>query len=531
MQDERDPMSRQQPLLKFEDFRNDLDEFLKRFGAGGRNANDDDDDNRYDEDDDPYTGRRSGRRTIPTGSAAALHVARRLTFGATPALVAEIDSKGIQNWIDEQLAWQSIDDSAMEPILANFAGIEDSYVTLKTATYRTSVTSNLQSAAMARAVWSRRQLYELMVDLWTNHFNVDASATSVQSYKPMDDLDVIRANPLGKFSDLLLAATKSPAMLAFLNNAQSRADGSHTPNENHARELMELHTVGAANGYSEEDVAKVAHLLSGWVITKAGTFMFANSRHDLGPAADGSPIVGWSRNGRTGVAAGESFVQHLARHPDTAQSIAFKLCVRFIGDYVSPSDEIVTTVAAAYMANDTAIAPTLRTLFQSSDFKASAGLKARRPFEFIAGTLRAVGATFDATQLLAFQSMVNGRMKTLGQPLFSWSFPNGYADADCTWITAGSMLERWNFARQVAIDGLASSMIDITAILGTPAPVRVGDVIRTLANAILSEPLDEKVFEHILDATDLDSDMRWQSWYDAGPLLTYILQSPQNQIR
>jgi hypothetical protein len=221
----------------------------------------------------------------------------------------------------------------------------------------------------------------------------------------------------------------------------------------------------------------------------------------------------------------------LARHSDTADRIAYKLCVRFIGDYVTPSDTIVATVADAFLANDTQIAPTLRVLFQSNDFKASAGLKARRPFEFVAGTLRAAGVTFDATQAVPFKNVVNSRMNVLGQPLFAWSFPNGYADADYKWVTAGSILDRWNFARKVAVDGLALSMFDIDQILGTPVPTRVGAVIAKLANAVLSEPLDPAVYGYILDATDLDADMRWQPWYDARPLLAYILQSPQNQIR
>ncbi len=524
-------MSGQPPLLKFDDFRSELDNFLQRFGAGGNNANNGQNGNRYNEDDDPYTGRRSGHATIPSGNAAALHVARRLTFGATPALVAEITSRGITNWIEDQLNPGTIDDSAMDPILANFPGITLTWAELKTSPYRNEVTTNLAAATMARAVWSKRQLKELMVDLWTNHFNLDASNGLVRPFKPIDDLNVIRANALGKFSDMLIAATKSPAMLTFLNNAQSRADGSFVPNENHAREIMELHTVGLANGYSEDDVTKVAHVLSGWTISKTGTFSFDATKHDLGPAADGAPIAGWSRNGLTGMAAGESFLTHLSKHSNTAKRIAFKLCVRFIGDYVSPNDTIVTTVANAFVANDTQIAPTLRVLFQSNDFKASAGLKARRPFEFVAGTLRAAGVTFDATQTTSFKNVVNSRMNVLGQPLFGWTFPNGYADADYKWVTAGSMLDRWNFARKVAVDGFTLSMFDIDQILGTPAPTRVGGVISKLASAVLSEPLDSAVYQYILDATDLDADMRWQSWYDARPLLAYILQSPQNQIR
>ncbi|NCY15750.1 MAG: DUF1800 domain-containing protein [Actinobacteria bacterium] len=524
-------MSGHPPLLKFDDFRSELDNFLKKFGAGGSNANNGQNGNRYDEDDDPYTGRRTGHATIPTGNAAALHVARRLSFGATPALVNEITTKGIQTWIDEQLNWQAIDDSAMDAILDSFPGVGMTPQEVKFSPIRGTVVPNIGAATMARAVWSRRQLLELMVDHWTNHFNVNGMLGTVNTYKPTDDDAVLRANALGKFSDLLMAVTKSPSMLAFLNNAQSRADGTNVPNENHARELMELHSVGVGRGYTETDVAKVAHLLSGWTISKTGSFTFDPLRHDLGPAASDGQILGWSRNGLTGLAAGESFVNHLARHTSTAQKVAYKLCLRFIGDYVQPDDAIVSTTASNFIANDTAIAPTLRTLFQSNEFKASAGLKARRPFEFVAGTLRAADLVFEPTQVGQFQTMVNSRMKSLGQELFAWTFPNGYPDSDYRWITAGSMLDRWNFARRVSVDGLMVSMFDIERVLGTPTPTKVGGVITKLATAVLAEPLDSAVYEYILEATDLDADMRWQSWYDARPLLAYILQSPQNQIR
>ncbi|MBU6330166.1 MAG: DUF1800 family protein [Acidobacteria bacterium] len=524
-------MAGQPPLLKFDDFRSRLDDFLKRYGAGGSQANNGQNGNRYNEDDDPYTGRRSGHSQVPAGNALALHVARRLTFGATPALVSEITTKGVQTWIDEQLNWQAIDDSAVDAIVSNFPGVNMTPAQLKGSPLLSPVTLSLEGATVARAVWSKRQLLELMTDFWTNHFNVDATMGSVRIYKPLDDSIVIRANALGSFSDLLMAVTKSPTMLAFLNNAASRADGSNVPNENHARELMELHTVGVSNGYTDADVVRVAHLLSGWTISKTGTFAFDATKHSLGPNVDGAPILGWSRNGLTGLAAGESFVRYLATHPSTARKVAHKLCVRFIGDFVAPTDTIVTTVANAFLANNTQIAPTLRTLFQSDDFKASAGLKARRPFEFVAGTLRAAGITFDPAQASVFQNNVHGRLNALGQRLFAWSFPNGYADADYKWVTAGSMLDRWNFARKVAVDGFTLSMFDITTILGTPPPTKVGAVLTKLATAVLSEPLDPVIYNYILDVTDMDADMRWQSWYDARPLLAYILQSPQNQIR
>ena len=503
-------MSEYTPRLKFDDLSSELDQFLNRFNAGRSSANSGSTSggsttgssrgDEYEEEDDPYSGRHSNHSghsappvTTPVAPPGAnpgsamppdkynpvLHHARRLTFGPTPELVATIAAMGTAAWIDEQLAWQSIDESALEPLLASFP-LALMTVAAATGTNPMLIISDMSAAALGRAVWGKRQLHEMLVDFWSNHFSIDVNVKTVRAYAPIADQQVIRANSTGRFADMLLASAKSPAMLNFLDNFKSRADGTHVPNENYARELMELHTVGVDGGYDETDVKEVAALLSGWTVSRlTNTFIFDPRMHD----------------------------------------------------YVAPTDPIVATVAAAYLANDTAIAPTVRTLLLSTDFQDSARLKARRPFEFVAGTLREVQVSFTPAAAPALRSIATTTLTGLGQQLFGWPLPNGYADSDIKWISAGGMLDRWRFAQQVATNAFVGLTVDTAGLVGNPAPVTVSGLINSIATGTIGENLDLTTLIAVLTSLGMDGDMRWPSWYDPTPILAAVLQSPQNQIR
>ena len=337
-----------------------------------------------------------------TGESAerVLHVARRLSFGPTPALLAEIRAIGTTAWIDQQLAWESIDDSAASAMVAAYprAILTAGEISAMTEPWRTR--PDMASAMITRAVWSRRQLHELLVDFWSNHLNIDINHDPSTRHKPTDDRDVIRRYSTGRFADMLVASAKSPAMLLYLDQALSRADGGRLPIENYAREMLELHTVGVDGGYDEADVKEVAYLLSGWGVTNRneGGFTFRPAWHNMGPLATGGDVLGWRPNGLTGVAAGESLLVYLARHPKTATRLAHKLAVRFIGEHIQPGDAVVTAAAQAYSANDTAIAPMVRSLLLSSEFRASAARRIRRPIEYFAGILRGMQIQWDPTR-------------------------------------------------------------------------------------------------------------------------------------
>ena len=467
-------------------------------------------------------------------SAQVLHVARRLSYGPTPELLAEIRALGTTAWIDQQLAWESIDNSAVDAILPSFPRslMTATEITAGSEPWRTR--QEMAAATVARAIWGKRQLHELLVDFWSNHLNIDINHDPSTRHKPTDDRDVIRRYSTGRFADMLVASAKSPAMLLYLDQALSRADGGRLPIENYAREMLELHTVGVDGGYDEADVKEVAYLLSGWGIVNRndGGFQFRPQWHNMGPLATGGDVLGWRPNGLTGVAAGESLLVYLARHQKTATRLAHKLAVRFIGEHIQPSDAVVTAAAQAYTANDTAIAPMVRSLLLSSEFRASSGRKMRRPIEYFAGILRAVQLQWEPTRATNFTSALMGQLGLLGQVPLAWETPDGYPDFDARWTTAGAMVARWNLATLGSNGfGAPSPQFDANRIFGTQTPTTVGEALDRAAIAILGEPLDPTARSAILSASGQTSATAWKSTSNARAVFAYVLQTPQNQMR
>lgn len=467
-------------------------------------------------------------------SAQVLHVARRLSFGPTPALLAEIRAIGTTAWIDQQLAWESIDNTAVDGILASYPRslLTAAEISAGVEPWRTR--QEMASATIARAVWSKRQLHELLVDFWSNHLNIDINHDPSTRHKPADDRDVIRRYSTGRFADMLLASAKSPAMLLYLDQALSRADGGRLPIENYAREMLELHTVGVDGGYDEADVKEVAYLLSGWSVASRndGGFQFRSQWHNMGPLATGGDVLGWRPNGLTGVAAGESLLVYLARHEKTATRLAHKLAVRFIGDHIQPNDSVVSAAAQAYTTNDTAIAPMVRSLLLSSEFRASAGRKMRRPIEYFAGLLRAVQLQWDPARATNLTGTVMGQLGLLGQVPLAWETPDGYPDSDARWTTAGAMVARWNLATLSSNGfGAQAPQFDATRLLGTPAPTTVGEALDRAAQAILGEPLEPTARAAILSASGQTNATVWKATSNARAVFAYVLQTPQNQMR
>ncbi|MCX6509554.1 MAG: DUF1800 domain-containing protein [Actinobacteria bacterium] len=478
--------------------------------------------------------------TTQPGSAAGetssqvLHIARRLSFGPTPALLGEIRSIGITTWIDQQLAWESIDNSSVDAMLPSYprALMTAAEITAGVDPWRTR--QEMAAATIVRGVWSKRQLHELLVDFWSNHLNIDINHDASTRHKPTDDRDVIRRYSTGKFADMLVASAKSPAMLLYLDQALSRADGGRLPIENYAREMLELHTVGVDGGYNEADVKEVAYLLSGWGVVNRndGGFQFRPQWHNLGPLATGGDVLGWRPNGLTGVAAGESLLIFLARHQKTATRLAHKLAVRFIGEHIQVTDGVVTAAAQAYTANDTAIAPMVRSLLLSQEFRASAGRKMRRPIEYFAGLLRSVQLQWDPARATNVMNTAMGQLGLLGQVPLAWETPDGYPDNDARWTTAGAMVARWNLATLGSNGfGATAPQFDANRILGTPAPTTVGEALDRAALAILGEPLETTSRAAILSASGQTSATAWRSTSNARAVVAYILQTPQNQMR
>ena len=368
-----------------------------------------------------------------------LHLVRRATFGPTPALLSSVRKSGANAWLNAQLKPSSIGDSAMTAVLARWPRMKwtiDECRAHSNGSY--DVMFDTVDTTIARNAWSNRQLYEVMVGFWSNHLHITCPSADVWDNRHLYDRDVIRKHALGTFSDMLVASARHPAMLRYLNNAES-TKGS--PNENYGRELLELHTVGVDGGYTEKDMRASTMLLTGLSVdAESGHYRYKPYNHYVGRVQ----IMSWSHdNGSAdgGEAAALAYVRWLARHPKTARRIAQKLCVRFVSD--NPPATLVDRLAKTYLANGTAIVPVLRQLFTSAEFKAAAGKKVRTPYEDLISTIRVLGLRPDATGTAGVRAL-QWMSGDLGQPPMGWPLPNGYPDKAGDWSSAATTLARWN---------------------------------------------------------------------------------------
>ena len=307
----------------------------------------------------------------------------------------------------------------------------------------------------------------------------------------MDDREVIRKNALGSFSDMLLASAKSPAMLRYLDNADSSVD---TLNENYGRELLELHTVGIAAGYTHAEVIDSARIMTGNTIGRHGEFAYYNDWHYVGPVK----VLGFSDPNAdefAGLTLVPRYLAYLANHPSTAQHLATKLATRFVSD--TPSAALINSLASVYLANKTQIIPVLRALFASAEFAASIGQKTRRPIEDVIGTARALGVTPAApasTDTAKGAGNLGGlywTLQGLGQAPLGWAPPNGYPDVAGAWLSAGGTMRRWNAHAGLVggwwTDGMATPAI--TGLLGTTPPATIGALVDALALRLIGVAL------------------------------------------
>ncbi|HYF47632.1 MAG TPA: DUF1800 domain-containing protein, partial [Acidimicrobiales bacterium] len=388
------------------------------------------------------------------------HLISRATFGWTPQVERDVLDLGWVAWLDQQLAPATIPDPTVAQLLAGHQTLGNSnwqnYVladTVEDGWWR--VLGERAHSTILRALHSRRQLYEVMVELWTNHFNINLDEADGDHMITVDNREVARAHALGRFADLLQASAHSPAMLVYLDNWVSDANSDEGVNENYGRELLELHSLGIVDGvqpYTEADVRGVALVMSGWSVNTnrgAHTFQFKDAMHHHGPV---SILNGaFSTPGRSGSAAlqdGVDLLNVLARHPATARHLAHKLCRRFVAD--SPPPALVTSAAAVYTQHDTAIAPVLRHIFHSPEFAAATRSKVRRGFEVLVASARAMRGTVDPDPVGDLARRLHspgwGILDRLGQRLWGQVTPDGYPDTAPDWISADGLLRRWEMA-------------------------------------------------------------------------------------
>ncbi|MCO5320305.1 MAG: DUF1800 domain-containing protein [Microthrixaceae bacterium] len=462
-------------------------------------------------------------------SATGMHIARRLTWGATPGLAAHISQMGLQPWLEEQLNPAALDDSHLAPMLATWQKPNQSAAQIKASGEDWKVAQEMAAHETIRRSYSRRQLHELVSDFWFDHFNVDVNHSAARPHLPGYDRDVIRAHAFGRFADLLPAVATHPAMLHYLDQASSRADHGRTPNENFAREVLELHTVGSSGGYEEDDISAVAHLLSGWSVTDyVSGFTFRASWHDMGPMA-GRTVLGWSPGSLTGEAAGRAFLNHIAHHPATARRICHKLAVRLIGDHIGSGDAVVNRAVGAYQSSGTSITEVIRTLVLSGEFADSAGAKVRRPASLLTQLIRALD--------IAWQTPSNpdsflwrnwNALAQLGNANHAWPAPNGYPDANGFWLSVGSLVSRWNMPVWLVYNSVDGMPYDAAATQSWAPNRKWGEWLDALATRIAGEPWPPELRASILSQYGVTDQTVFRSWdhHYAKPIITVLLQTP-----
>lgn len=516
----------------------------------------------------------------------ALVALHRAAYGPRPGDLERVRAMGVNAFIEEQLASETIDDSTVEQMLevfpslrmsipelvkyyeapfmtkmppmatnnagggaGGFSGMFDSdpqamlknTPALDPEASRSQSVLELVQAVILRQVYSERQLFEIMVDFWSDHFNIYALKGTCRILKVWDDREVIRKHAMGKFRDLLFASAKSPAMLVYLDNIDNVKG---IPQENYARELLELHTLGVESGFTQKDVAETARAFTGWSMltprkaaknvdyTDAGEFQFRKKQHDMGPKT----VLGLNLKAGRGMEDGQEILERIAAHPKTAEHIAFKLARRFVAD--TPPPALVARAAETFKQTDGDIRAILKTILFSDEIKFSFGQKIKRPQEFIASSLRATqaaptGAELRKVPLREYKPIGSRKrgqdepiartLRTLGHVPFLWASPNGYPDVASAWINSNNLLTRWNFAFALATNRILEFDVQLEAFAHLDAPEElVVEWGKRALNRTLLEPDRAKLIEYVRGDT---SETRIQN------LVALLIASPHFQYR
>ncbi|GAC1472172.1 MAG: hypothetical protein NVS2B12_36360 [Ktedonobacteraceae bacterium] len=387
---------------------------------------------------------------------------------------------GLEAYLNQQLDPASIDDVIAEQRLGSYLTLNMSPGELLHANIDAQVAvDELDTMSLLRALYSKRQLYEVMVNFWSEHFSIWHQKSLCPYLKTFDDRDVIRHHALHTFPALLHASAKSPAMLDYLDNATSNKD---YPNENYARELLELHTLGVGH-YTEHDVKEVARCFTGWTMVyddnnQQGSFIFQPDLHD-----DGSKtVLGCTFAPGGGIKDGEGVLDLLAAHPATAHHVCQKLCRRFVSD--DPPAALIQKLAQQFLATHGDIKALLLSLFNSHEFL-TAPPKFKRPYEYLLSLYRALDVRMSTAEGLSLLSQLD----VLGHRPFNHPSPEGYSDHSSRWL--GSLLPRWNTALEIAYGKSYATHLDLFALAErSGVKARSGDIINYYAQHLLGRSLN-----------------------------------------
>jgi uncharacterized protein (DUF1800 family) len=531
---------------------------------------------------------------------AAEHLLSRLGFGGRPGDIEKLLATGLDKWVLQQLE-QSLPDTDLEKRLSGYDALaldnetivntylnagqvlrmmqkkgtlsRDSMAKLEKADYRKDVLKLMQEKGLKlpqelnrqlvaqkliRAVYSENQLQELMTDFWFNHFNVSITKGQSQPFVLTYERDAIRPNTLGKFESLLKATAQHPAMLYYLDNASSGSDNNDMNqrikkmvpansklkkqaglNENYAREVMELHTLGVDGGYVQADVTEVARALTGWTVrpmmkdgygerlakmqrsrlgrnlaTTDGDFLFLAVRHDQ----QEKTVLGKKYPANGGLNEGLEVLHQLATHPSTAKFICKKIATRFVCD--TPSAALVSTMSDVFTKTGGDIKQTMIAMLNSREFwkKEVLRSKIKSPFELVVSAVRATNADLrNPNQLYDWCSR-------MGQKLSSYAAPTGFPDKASFWVNTGSLLNRMNFGLAIAAQRIPGVGMNLLALNNNHEPESVDDALQTYS-AILLPGRNQK--ENIGRLTSLVRDEALQTRLDKALASTHSTSTIQ----
>lgn len=572
---------------------------------------------------------------ISSKDQQVLHLLNRSAFGPAPGDFDRVRQAGLKAYLEEQLHPSQIDDSSVEErlrqlptltmsseqLIENYpprkvlkaqggrpepqnagvahgqagtnsmegrprqeppAQLEAERLAATTGPQRVLV--ELAREEIWRAVYSRRQLQEVMVQFWMNHFNIFAGKGADKWLLTSFERDAIRPHALGKFEDLLVATAQSPAMLFYLDNWRSSAppvsyvetlEGRKIPdvaeeyerqgfmrppvfggpfrreiwlrrmqrrrlaakrksggglNENYGRELMELHTLGVNGGYTQQDVIEVARCLTGWTIRRPrqqAEFYFNPRMHDYNPKI----VLGHKFPAGRGMEDGLEVLHLLAHHPSTARFISTQLCRRFVAD--DPPQSVVERASRAFQSSGGEIRKVVATILTSPEFNSPAAYRAKvkSPLEFIASSMRAMEADTDAGL------PVIGALARMGHPMFQYEAPSGYADRASTWINSSTLLWRLNFAMLLATNRIPGTEVKLDRLLSVSGSRSREEQVNVIAQQLLGEPASPETVEAILRKGNVGPKFENVDYLNGGnqrevsTIAGLLLASPQFQRR
>jgi uncharacterized protein (DUF1800 family) len=413
-------------------------------------------------------GAEDGVAVTPTSASIddVSHLLQRCAFGARPGDRAAVEAIGPDAWVDRQLRPDTIDDTRCDLRVAAIEDLEGNRADLYEVPAERLLVA-LGRSRVLRAAHSKRQLLEVVVEMWCDHLNIVVHKGECKWMRVADEREVVRPNALGRFRDLIRASATSPAMLLYLDGHDNKVvNPGDRPNENYARELLELHTLGVDGGYTQRDVLEAARCLSGWTfghrflrgrIAEVG---FDPARHDDGA----KEVLGVAVPAGGGADDLERLLDILCSHPSTAAYAARRICRTFVAD--QPRAETLAAVRDAFTSSGGSIAPCIRAALATPEFQVSRGTLLKRPFRYVVSALRATGASTDGGPAIL------DALRRMGHAPSEYPTPDGYPLEPEPWL--GTLFWRWNFAADLIGGSLEGTSVDRERLVrrfGSPANV------------------------------------------------------------